>query len=209
MNNPHETHGNKDVGLTEIAESIKKKAEDQILGAYYTSVFEMSPLVDRFATWLLAGIGATAALIIANIESISNIVPFTHIKNGLWVLTISALFGFVEKFLALDIQTTAAQELKLRQILKESSEEFYRRMEGVKLVAAAKNMDIKAEVDIKGALDKFAKAHPWYKRIQLNRHRSVEDAQKARLRRYYRQLTYTVLEFCGFLLFIIIVITSV
>ncbi|MCB2148915.1 MAG: hypothetical protein KQI81_20710 [Deltaproteobacteria bacterium] len=209
MNNHHGSNENAQNSLTEVADIIKKKAEEQILRAYYTSVFEMSPLVDRFATWLLAGIGATSALTITNIESISNILPFTQIKIGLLILTVSALFGFVEKFLALDIQSTATQEAKLQQILKESSEEFYGRINEVKIVAATKNIDISAEVDTKVALEKFANAHPWYKRIQLRKRQTLEDAQKARLRRYYRQLTYTVLEFCGFLLFIIIVVASI
>lgn len=209
MINPQENNEESQISLDAVAGSVKKKAEEKILRAYYTSVFEMSPLVDRFATWLLAGIGATAALTITNMQSISNILPFTHIKIGLLILTVSALFGFVEKFLALDIQSTATQELKLRQILKESSEEFYARINEVRVVAATQNIDIKPEVDTKGALDKFANAHPWYKRIQLRKHQTVEDSQKTRLRRYYRQLTYTVLEFCGFLLFIIIVVFSI
>ena len=209
MNSPHRNDGSAEIDLAEISETLKKKAEKQILRAYYTSVFEMSPLVDRFATWLLAGIGAIAGLTVTNIESISSILPFSNIKIGLGVLTVSALFGFVEKFLALDIQSTATQEMKLRHILKESSEEFYQKMRDLKLIAATENVGIDAKVDLKGVLDKFAKAHPWYKRIQFRRHRTDEDAQKSRLRRYYRQLTYTVLEFCGFLIFILIVIISI
>ncbi len=118
MNNHHKNDGSDEIRLAELSTSLKEKAEKQILRAYYTSVFEMSPLVDRFATWLLAGIGAIAGLMITNIESISSILPLSHIKLCLGVLTVSALFGFIEKFLALDIQSTATQELKLRQILR-------------------------------------------------------------------------------------------
>jgi len=209
MNNSHQNCNSGENDLAELVESAKKKAEDQILRAYYTSVFEMSPLVDKLATWLLAGIGATAALTVTNIKSISSILPFLNIKIGLGVLTISALFGFIEKFLALDIQSTATQELRLRDILKKSSEDFYLKIQKLQLIAAEKNIDINAKVDTKMVLDKFAKAHPWYKRIQIRKNITAEDAQKARLRRYYRQLTYTVLEFCGFLLFILIVVVSI
>lgn len=208
MNNIH-NNDNDDIELTELVESVKKKAENQILRAYYTSVFEMSPLVDRFATWLLAGIGATAALTITNIKSISTILPFLNIKIGLGALTVSALFGFLEKFLALDIQSTSMQELKLRHILKESSEEFYEKIQKLKLLAAAKNIDINSQINTRSPLESFAKAHPWYKRLCFRKNRTEEDAQKMRLRRYYRQLTYTVLEFCGFLLFILMVVLSI
>ena len=209
MNIPHKIDDNTENRLAEVAESVKKRTEDQILWAYYTSVFEMSPLVDRFATWLLAGIGATAALTITNIKGIANVLPFSQIKIGLLVLTVSALFGFIEKFLALDIQLTGTQEAKLREILKEASENYNRKIEGVKTAAAINNIDIRADIDTKSILQIFARAHPWYKRIQMNKRRSVENSQKARLRRYYRQLTYTVFEFCGFLLFIIIVVESI
>jgi len=209
MNDHYKNDGDDEIDLAKFSESLKEKAEKEILRAYYTSVFEMSPLVDRFATWLLAGIGAIAGLTITNIESISAILPLSHIKLGLGILAISALFGFIEKFLALDIQSTATQELKLRQILKEPSEEFNQKISKLKVIAATKNIDIDTKVDIKNALEKFAMAHPWYKRIQFKKNRTNEDAQNARLKRYYRQLTYTVLEFCGFLIFILIVVISI
>jgi hypothetical protein len=209
MNTSHQNNDSGEIEFTDLIESAKKKAEDQILRACYTSVFEMSPYVDRFATWLLAGIGATAALTVTNLKSISSILPFLNIKIGLGVLTISALFGFLEKFLALNIQSTAVQELKLREIFKSSSEEFYEKIKKFKLIAEVENIDIKAEVDVKSVLDKFANAHPWYMRIQNRKNITAEEAQRRRLRRYYRQLTYTVLEFCGFLLFIIIVALSI
>lgn len=200
---------NAKIDLAQVVEEIKGKAERDILRAYYTSVFEMSPLVNKFATWLLAGVGGTAALTVTNIESITTIIPFPNIKIGLGILLISALFGFLEKFLSLDIQSTATQETKLRRILEESSQEFYRKIGELKLFAAAQDVQISSTVNTKRVLEKFAEAHPWYKRIEFKRKRSEGDAQKARLRRYYRQLTYAVLEFCGFLVFFMIVLFSI
>jgi len=189
--------------------TIKQKAERQILEAYFTSVFEMSPLVDKLATWLLVGIGGTAGLTITNIESISNILTFSQIKVVLCILTISALFGFLERFLALDIQSTTAEEMKLREVFEKSSGEFKSRIAELELVAAAKNIDIDTKIDTKKCVDIFAKAHPWYKRINFRRKRTPDEAQAARLRRFYRQVMYAVLEFVGFLAFILVVIASI
>lgn len=209
MNNQNQDKEISQKELDELIESAKKKAENQILRAYYISVFEMSPLVDKLATWILAGIGATAALTVTNIESITAVLPFSTIKIGLAILTISALFGFLEKFLSLDIQSTVAQELRLRDILQKSSNEFHQKIIPLQLIAAETKIDLRAEVDTKKILNKFAEAHPWYKRIKIRRNVSAENAQEARLRRYYRQLTYTVLEFIGFLFFITIVLFSI
>lgn len=192
-----------------LVESAKGKAEDQILRAYFTSVFEMSPLVDKFATWLLVVVGGTAALTITNIKIISSILPFTNIKIGLGFLLISGLFGFLEKFLALNIGTTVAQESKLRDILQKSSEEFHDKIRRYALLAEAADIDIGAAVDIGKPLDKFMEAHPWYIRLQLGKTITPENALKRRLRRYYRQLMYTTLEFIGFLIFVMITVFSI
>jgi hypothetical protein len=209
MTNLNQDKSMKQKELTKLIELAKKNAENQILRAYYISVFEMSPLVDKLSTWILAGIGATAALTVTNIESITAIIPFFIIKIGLAILTVSALLGFLAKFLSLDIQSTVAQELRLKDILKKSSDEFHQKILPLQLVAAESKIDLSSEVDTKKVLGKFAKAHPWYKRIKIRNNISAEDAQEARLKRYYRQLVYTVLEFCGFLSFIIIVLFSI
>lgn len=193
----------------DLIESAKENSEGQILRAYFASVFEMSSLVDSFATWLLALIGGTAALTITNIKSISSILPLTNIKLGLAFLLISGLFGFLEKFLALDIRTTVAQESKLRDILREASKEFHDKIQRYALLAEATSVDIGAEVDTRKPMSKFIEAHPWYKRIQMGKAITPENALRRRLRRYYRQLLYTVLEFVGFLIFVTIAAFSI
>jgi len=64
--------------------------------------------------------------------------------------------------------------------------------------AKSNNIDLNEIADVVKVLDKFKDAHPWYKRWQLSRNLNADDALKARLRRYYRQVTYTVFEFIGF-----------
>lgn len=195
--------------IHDLVRSAKEKAEGQILRAYFASVFEMSPLVDTFATWLLAVVGGTAALTITNMKNISSILPFVNIKLGLGFLLISGLFGFLEKFLALDIRSTSAQESKLREIFQESSQEFHEKISQYAMFAEAAEIDINAKVDTRRLLDIFIKAHPWYKRIQIGKAITAENALKRRLRRYYRQLLYTVLEFIAFLAFVMIAMLSI
>lgn len=205
MNNDEHAQNN----LHDLLNVSKEKAEGQILRAYFNSVFEMSPLVDTFATWLLAVVGGTVALTITNMKSISSILSFTNIKIGLGFLLISGLFGFLEKFLALDIRSTLVQESKLRDILQAVSEEFLEKIRQYEMLAEAANIDICAEVDTGRPLSKFIEAHPWYKRIQIGKTITPGNALKKRLRRYYRQLLYTTLEFFAFLAFVMIAMLSI
>jgi len=97
----------------------------------------------------------------------------------------------------------------LRNILQESSNKYSEKFGSYVEFAKSNNIDLNEIVDVVKVLDKFKDAHPWYKRWQLSRNLNADDALKARLRRYYRQVTYTVFEFIGFLLFIIIAILSI
>lgn len=198
-----------DATLRELINAAKEKAEGRILDAYFTSSLETSPLVDTFATWLLAVIGATAVLTITNIKSIAAIVPFPNMKVALGFLLVGGLFGFLEKFLALNIRTVLAQESKLKDILRETSAEFRDRIKPYATLADAADIDLDAEVDHAKPLHQFIDAHPRYKRNQLLNELKTENANRIRLRRFYRQLMYTTLEFIGFLMFVLIAALSI
>jgi len=86
----------------------------------------------------------------------------------------------------------------LRNILQESSNKYSEKFGPYVEFAKSNNIDLNEIVDVVKVLDKFKDAHPWYKRWQLSRNLNADDALKARLRRYYRQVTYTVFEFIGF-----------
>ena len=92
------------------AEDLRGRTEERLLRAYVSSLLSTSPTIDRFSTWLLAGIGAATTLTITNIESITRIISFQNVKGALYLLIVSGLFGLLEKYLALRIQTKLSEE---------------------------------------------------------------------------------------------------
>lgn len=71
--------------------------EDTLTIQMMLCVIETSPQIDKFNIWLLVGAGATASLLVSNVESISQATVFHAVSWMLSLLAISALFGFLAK----------------------------------------------------------------------------------------------------------------
>jgi len=56
--------------LNNWAEINRKNTEVGFVEGLFTGALIASPIIDKFSTWLLAGTGATAALMIANINKL-------------------------------------------------------------------------------------------------------------------------------------------
>lgn len=65
---------------------------------FLMSMLEIVPNVDKFNTWMLAGTGATAGLMVSNLEPIISSVGRQTTSWLLASLAISALLGFLAKF---------------------------------------------------------------------------------------------------------------
>jgi len=64
-----------------------------------------------FSNWLLAGLGAALALVVANIEKISRFVEVTHIRFGLIIFLLSLAVAIVATYLSTVVKAAlGAQE---------------------------------------------------------------------------------------------------
>lgn len=64
-----------------------------------------------FSTWLLAGLGATFSLVVANIDKVARLIEITHIRFGLIVFLISLGIAVLATYLSTIVKAgLAAQE---------------------------------------------------------------------------------------------------
>ena len=191
------------------ADRLRDSTEEKLLRAYTSSLLSTSPTIDKFSTWLLVGIGATATLIITNIESISKIVSFEHIRTSLLLLIISGLLGFLEKYLALDTQVNLSQEETLRAILASLSSDYEFRKRVVERKEKLDGKKTSINIDIPKVLTQYAGLHPWPVRRRLNRNHPLPIILRKRISCYYRQLSYAILELLAFCAFVFIIALSI
>ena len=195
--------------LKKDAEDLQAKTEERLLRAYVSSLLSTSPAIDKFSTWLLAGIGAAATLLITNIESISRIASFENIKWALLLLIVSGLFGVLEKYLALDIQGNLSQEKSLRDILAPLSADYQFRKSVIEGRAEVDGKSINVKIDIKKVLNQYAALHPWPIRKKIGRPDPLPIVLKKRVCCYYWQLVYAIIEIVLFSAFVLVIAFSV
>lgn len=59
--------------------------------------------LEKFSSWLLAGFGATFALILSNIETVSNFISVENIKTGVILYLIALGLGVLQRWLGAGI----------------------------------------------------------------------------------------------------------
>jgi len=100
--------------LDNWAEINKKNAEIGFTEGLFTGALASSSIIDKFSTWLLAGTGATAALMIANLDKLSPVLGGETFRQSIYLLLVSALFGFLAKYKSIHCQIMLAtgEEIK-------------------------------------------------------------------------------------------------
>jgi hypothetical protein len=92
---------------TERPTTEQAAAQQALLSATRRAGDAMPP----FSNWLLAGLGAALALVVANIEKISRFVEVTHIRFGLIVFLASLAIAIVATYLSMVVKAAlGAQE---------------------------------------------------------------------------------------------------
>ena len=132
--------------LDNWAEINKKNAEIGFTEGMFTGALVSISIIDKFSTWLLAGSGATGALMIANIDKLSPVLGGESFRQSIYILVVSALFGFLAKFKSIHCQIMLAtgEEIKKRVLpVLEKHGEDKEKIEGM-----AKEHDITVNTSI-------------------------------------------------------------
>lgn len=87
-----------------------------------TGAAHISKNIDSFCSWLLMGVGAAYALILANFASLTELVAPRALQISLLLLLAAIILGVIQRWLAAIVATSTAAGEKAEQIGKELSE---------------------------------------------------------------------------------------
>jgi len=186
----------------------KENAEHGFVSALFQSMSETSPLVEKFSMWLLAGTGATSALLVTQIESVLPYLSAQGFKSCLVVLVVSAISGFVAKYFSLrcEIQNKVQSKLAelLEPVLKKHEDDEYKIQE----YAEQRGIALQTDIEFSNIINEFAKPFPFWVRwlisrkvqqVAGNRQAGFHIAVKA----YTSQIRWTFFQVVLFLVFIL------
>lgn len=91
--------------LKALAENANNKAENEFLKVVVSSILEASPIIDKYSTWLLAGCGAIASIMVANVKAVLPFLGAVGFKVSLYLLMVSAVIGLLQKVRATKVQS--------------------------------------------------------------------------------------------------------
>lgn len=92
--------------LEKLEELIETNFHNSMVSAASEAIIGTHEVFDKFSSWLLVGSGATAALIIVNVDKIVPYVSQFGLRWGILLLTASALFGFCAKYFEIAVSAS-------------------------------------------------------------------------------------------------------
>lgn len=185
----------------------KENAEQAFTSALFSSMAHTAPIVDKFSMWLLAGTGASGALLISQIQSVLPHLSVYGFKLCLIFLVISAVFGFMAKHRALlcQIQSETIDELldRMPSIFSEHEKDE----EEIQEHAKQRGINLKTEIDFSNVVSEFVRPFPFWARwlVQHQTKKTQGDRQAGyhvAIKAYFYQSLYTTLQSVSFLAFL-------
>lgn len=186
----------------------KENAEQGFVSALYQSMSETSPLVEKFSMWLLAGTGATSALLITQIKSILPYLSEQGFKLSLVVLVVSAIAGFVAKYYSLRCDIQNKTQSKLMELLKPVLDKHEADEDKILEYAEQKGIELQTDIEFSKIMQEFSKPFPfWVKWLISRKAKSVEGERQAgyhvAINAYMSQLRWTFFQAILFIVFIL------
>jgi hypothetical protein len=200
--------------LENYARITKEQTEIELAKTLFECGLTTSPAVDRAASWLLAGIGATAALVVANLDKTVAFIGPSRVSVVLWLLLAAALFGLLQKYMAILVQIQVHVALELKKSLVPILEAYAKKEEEFAEMAKPHVLKIDTQIQIEQFLRSIKEIVPWYQKWDFRRKITAGQADPLHLhkhaaRLYNRQMLYALVEFISTLAVLVVVATGI
>ncbi len=197
-----------DDSLVEWNRLNKENAEHGFVSALYQSMTETSPLVDKFSLWLLAGTGATGALLITQIKSVLPFLTQQGFKVCLVILVTSAVIGFVAKYSSLRCEIQSNFQSKFTELIKPVLDKHEQDEGTIQEYAEQQGIELQTDINLASIMEEFSRPFPFWVKWLISRkiEKTSGDRQAGfhiAVKAYMSQLRWTLLQAVLFLVFML------
>lgn len=194
----------------EIAYAKKQNTRYKIYSAVFMPVLKTSPEIDKFASWLLAGCGATVSLIISNLKPLSTVMDINTIKISLGILALAGIFGFLEKYYSTIIKINTDIKGNMEPMLTNAINNHSKFENDLRESGVEGNISLFWEY-FEEAINTLADLSPWWLKKSLKKdwETSIKDPTylfKKFTKILNLQIYSAIVEFFSFLFFVVFVI---
>lgn len=159
----------------------KSTTKQNLINCLFGAISTASPTIDRFSTWLLAGTGATAALLVAHMDAILPFLSPTIFKVCGLLLLVSGVVGFIAKYKAIQCQIASNVLNKIAEAIGPILEKHNEGSLKIATHAKARGLELETDVDMDGVIREFIKPFPALIRWLIARKLAKQPMQTAYL----------------------------
>ncbi|MGA4563643.1 hypothetical protein ACK6TZ_01515 [Enterobacter hormaechei] len=105
-------------------EIIHQNLRNSLIDSASLATIETTSILDKFSMWLLVGVGATATLMIANIDKVLPFITPLGFKISVFLLAISSIAGFASKYFALVVCSSATVTVRMTELIQSKIKEY-------------------------------------------------------------------------------------
>lgn len=191
----------------------KQNAERDISNVLLRSLLKASPIIDKFAQWLLAGTAATAALIISQMSDLIPLIGLSGFKWAMFCLIVAAFFGLLAKRKAIQCLITLEIDKEVGSRLPPVLDAFDADQNQIQEAAVAMNRELETDVDLNRVIDDALSLLPkfvrWFaKRSAMKGHEDPNHALKLGLKHLWRLSWFTMYQTLSYLAFVIVAVSN-
>lgn len=185
----------------------KENAEHGFASALYKSLAHTSPIVDKFSLWLLAGTGATGALLVSQIQTILPHLSEGGFKICLTILVLSAIFGFIAKYKNLRCQIQDEIDNKLKELTSDVLAKHEEDEAKIQNFAEQRGIELETEIEFSRIVEIFSEPFPLWVKWLVNRQAKKNSGNRQAgyhiaIKAYISQIRYTFFQSIAFLAFL-------
>jgi hypothetical protein len=189
----------------------RENAKNSLVSVMFGNISGRAVQIDLFSTWLLAGSGAAATLVVGNAQSLIALLGKYGFRRGLAALVSSAFFGLISKYIYIFFQYGGDYQTKLLEQVQPILDKHALDEKQIQEIAKKRNIKLDTEISMNHVLSDFSKPFPkisrkfmlWY----INKHR--DDPQIGHLlplKTFMWQATAALIQAIAFIAFLIVVI---
>lgn len=186
-------------------------AERELVKALLIGTISSSTTIDRYSSWLLAGIAGSAALLITGIGSILPYLSEDGFRFSGALLVVAGSFGFLAKLTAVQVSISLEQEGIIAERMSPVFDRHGESEEEIRAHAEARGISLDTDVDINRVIGAFISSFPSPMRKYLRRtfEKGLDDphfSQKQSLRSLLYQSLFAGLQTLFFIFFVIVAV---
>jgi hypothetical protein len=192
-------------------QTAKDAAFYRVVEGVFAGMLSCSPIVDSFSSWFMAGAAGTAALMIANLEAVSEVLTPPTTRTSLLLLAGSIFMGAVQKYVALKVRVFISVSQAVTKEIAGPLDELSKAEDEISEMAEEHEIEVPdLELDIERMVMEVETAFPWYLTWWGNRYvtKSFSDrlaGHRRYIRAAFRQGLYALVQFVLLIILLIFV----